>query len=114
MWKCTSLWVRPGAVTTGYDCIGQDTSRFGSTQPSGGQVTLTITTGNAPGNAPGIGGTCPNCGISIGAVGNVDNDAAGDVWVISTSDYTSSGPCPDGATGSAGVPHNAYNDVSCE
>lgn len=112
---CGSLWARPGSATTGYDCIGHDTARFGSTVPTAGAATLALTSGNAPASgAAGVGGTCPSCGVTVKAYGNVDNDSLADLWVISTSDMTSSGNCPDGATASAGVPHNAYNDVSCE
>ncbi len=115
---CTSIWSRPGAVTTGYECIGHDTARFGSTVPSSGAVSYAVSSGNAPAittaGGAGVGGTCPNCGVSMKAYGNVDNDALADAWIISTSDMTSSGTCTDGATASAGVPHNGYNDVSCE
>lgn len=34
----------------------------------------------------GIEGTCPECNVTLGCIGNVDDDAELDVWTISTKD----------------------------
>ena len=34
----------------------------------------------------GLSGTCPDCQLTVGCVGNLDDDPAVDVWSISTAD----------------------------
>lgn len=34
----------------------------------------------------GVEGTCPECNVTLGCIGNVDDDAELDVWTISTKD----------------------------
>jgi type IV pilus assembly protein PilA len=54
----------------------------------------------------GIKGTCPQCNVTIIAVGNIDSHATADVWSISTEDRTiGSEKVP------AGTPHCHVNDV---
>ncbi len=111
-------WTRPGGAPTagGFDVITNDTVRFPDPGVSTKPTNLTASlTGNAISSA-GVNGTCPNCGFTGAATGNVDNDSNIDEWWISSGDATSA----KGATGcypestlAAGVPYNAYNDVSC-
>jgi type IV pilus assembly protein PilA len=55
-------------------------------------------------------------GIIAQAVGNVDNDAAGDVWEVGVSMALSvaGSVCADAQSGPSGVPINAWNDVNCD
>ena len=110
-----TAWVRPGAApTTGYTEVENDTVRFPGTLAA--PTALTVTPGgNAPTTA-GVGGTCPTCGFSCNAVGNVDNDSQLDVWWMSSGDATgfASGSCRPELNLAAGVPFNDTNDVSCD
>jgi type IV pilus assembly protein PilA len=116
---CAVPWNRPGTAPTagtGYDCVTNDTKRFpdsavaGTVTALGGALTL-----NAPTTA-GVSGTCPNCGFTGSAMGNVDNDTALDMWYIASGDNTTQtgGTCQPEAVMSAGVPFNLNNDVSCD
>ena len=113
----TPAWVRPGGApaTGGYVAITNDTMRF----PDPNVKTLPTALGVAPVGAPaasGVSGTCPNCGFTGDATGNVDNDSNIDAWYMSTGDATSesgvAGCYPENNL-AAGVPYNSYNDVSC-
>jgi len=111
---CTSTWNRPGAApAAGYDCLSQDSTRFPGTLAAPAALSTTLS-GNAP-NVPGIGGTCPSCGFSAGAVGNVDTDTVLDVWFISSgSGSGSAGPCTPEANIVAGVPYTVSSDTICD
>jgi type IV pilus assembly protein PilA len=117
--SCVAAWTRPGtapATTNGYDCIENDSTRFPDPAVAGTPTTLgAALSGNGPA-AAGVGGTCPNCGFTGVAQGNVDNDTALDVWYISSGDNTnqSGGTCRPETVMSAGVPFNLNNDVSCD
>jgi type IV pilus assembly protein PilA len=115
----TNCWDRTSAgvpaPSAGYDCITQEKARFGA-------AALTLDAwaaalgGNAP-NTPGVNGTCPTCGFTAGAAGNVDNDAKIDTWFISSGDATGVTSTCGNTTElevPAGVPFNNYNDVSCD
>jgi len=98
------------ARTAADGCIGQDQARF-ETPPVGG--------GGLGGVAMGVDGDCPNCEFGASAVGNVDNDPAGDSWVITS--INAGVAIGEGACGvdtdvplSGGEPGNVYNDVSCK
>jgi type IV pilus assembly protein PilA len=55
----------------------------------------------------GMRGECPaDCGITAVAVGNIDGDAAVDVWSVSTDKRTI-----DGEVVAAGVPHHDVDDL---
>ena len=115
----TNVWTRPGPApggATGYDAISNDTQRFPDSTVATAPATVGGTfSGNATGTA-GINGTCPNCGFTANATGNVDNDSAIDVWYISSGDNSaaSGGTCQPEVVMSAGVPFNLNNDVSCD
>ena len=55
----------------------------------------------------GVKGRCPDCGIVIAAVGNIDNDPDLDVWSIATFPRTG----PKGESIPAGVPFNDLSDL---
>jgi type IV pilus assembly protein PilA len=55
----------------------------------------------------GVRGTCPECAVTVVAIGNIDNDDTLDVWSISSEDRVAA----DGTTVPAGVPMNHINDV---
>ncbi|NTX12702.1 prepilin-type N-terminal cleavage/methylation domain-containing protein [Myxococcus sp. CA056] len=88
-------------------CIGQDSARFNQAP-----------TVAAPMGKIGVDGNCPNCEFYATAAGNVDNDAFGDTWgitslaTVSTALTNTCGIDPPGTIG-GGEPGNAYNDVSC-
>lgn len=87
-------------------CIGQDSAKF-ATPPAAKNAIAAL----------GVVGTCPSCSFAANAVGNVDNDAVGDAWGITSAPTgaTLAGTCGvDSSAISAGEPGNAYNDVSCE
>ncbi|WP_304504064.1 type IV pilin protein [Corallococcus sp. EGB] len=95
-----------GRVDAKTGCIGQDSGKF-ATAPTAANAFGTL----------GIEGTCPSCNFYANAIGNVDNDPAGDVWGITSNPTggTLTGTCGvDTTISSAGEPGNAYNDVSCE
>jgi type IV pilus assembly protein PilA len=103
------------ALSTGFDCITQEKARFGAAEPPMDAWTATLT-GNAL-VTPSVNGTCPNCGFTAGAAGNVDNDAKTDTWFISSGDATGVASTCGNTTETevpAGVPFNNYNDVSCD
>ncbi|RKH43306.1 prepilin-type N-terminal cleavage/methylation domain-containing protein [Corallococcus sp. AB050B] len=90
-------------------CIGQDVAKF-LTAPAAKDAIAAL--GVQPAAAD-----CPNCFFSANAVGNVDNDAMGDAWGITSSPTgaTLAGTCGvDTNLVAAGEPGNAYNDVSCD
>ena len=62
----------------------------------------------AGGVAPGVFGSCPDCGIVAVCVGTIDNDATLDVWSVSTAERRG----PQGEPIPAGTPFNDVNDVS--
>ena len=101
------------APVTGFDCMTQDTDKFPG-------ALATIAWGAAPNqNAPaaeGVGGTCPACGFTSSATGNVDTDTVLDSWYISSGDATGvAANCGNPDTVSvAGVPFNNSNDVNCD
>ncbi|MCP3105090.1 prepilin-type N-terminal cleavage/methylation domain-containing protein [Myxococcus sp. K15C18031901] len=100
------------ARTASTGCIGQDSARF-TTAPAGNGSTIP---GTAMGVEPGV-TSCPNCEFRAGAVGNVDNDPAGDSWIITSinTGITLTGTCGvDSTTLGGGEPGNIYNDVSCK
>ncbi|GMU09727.1 hypothetical protein ASNO1_59810 [Corallococcus caeni] len=97
------------ARTASAGCIGQDSAKF-NTAPAAKDAIAAL------GVQPAV-ANCPNCFFSANAVGNVDNDAAGDAWGITSnpSGATLAGTCGvDTTLISAGEPGNSYNDVSCE
>ncbi len=103
------------APSTGYDCITQEKARFGTAEPAMDTWAATLT-GNAT-VAAGVNGTCPTCGFTASAAGNVDNDAKIDTWFISSGDATGVASTCGNTTETevpAGVPFNNYNDVSCD
>jgi type IV pilus assembly protein PilA len=109
-------WSRPGtAPSTGYEEVTNDTIRFPGTLGTG--ANLSPIPSSAAANA-GVQGTCPNCGFTASASGNVDNDVFVDQWYISSGDASGYSPggagCRPEATLSAGVPFNDSNDVSCD
>jgi type II secretory pathway pseudopilin PulG len=55
----------------------------------------------------GVRGTCPECAVTVVAIGNIDNDDTLDVWSISSEDRVAA----DGTMVPAGVPMNHINDV---
>lgn len=55
----------------------------------------------------GVHGQCPDCSLTIACAGNVDGDAALDVWTVSTRDRTG----PSGAPVRAGVPRHDVDDL---
>ena len=90
-------------------CIGQDLAKFTQTSDVGADP---VAVGVLPDAA-----SCPNCEFAAMAVGNVDNDPAGDTWAITStiSTTTLQGTCGvDSANLGAGEPGNAFNDVSCD
>jgi type IV pilus assembly protein PilA len=110
-----SPWARPGtAPAAGFEQISNDTVRFPDPSVSSDATAL----GTAPTGASvnsGITGTCPNCGFTGSAVGNVDNDTVLDMWFISSGDATQgTQSCQPETSLSAGVPFNRSNDVSCD
>lgn len=113
-------WTRDGTAANsvgpaaGYSCITQQTDRFGTATPTFSAWTAALT-GNAA-STEGVNGTCPSCGFSASATGNVDNDAKYDSWFISSGDATSTtANCGNtDTTDAAGVPYNNYNDVACD
>jgi type IV pilus assembly protein PilA len=114
----SSIWTRPGsAPSTGYDAITNDIARFGTLSASTAGDLAQTPSMLAPTNA-GVGGTCPSCGFTGTAIGNVDNDPFLDAWHMSSGDasgFTVGGAhCIAEATLSAGVPFNDSNDVTCD
>jgi type IV pilus assembly protein PilA len=115
---CAAPWARPGSVaTTGYDCVTQDTARFGAGTPAPDTWGVTFPAGQYatpdPGVAPDV-TSCPNCGFTGAAAGNVDNDSTTDTWFISSADgsgITSTCGVQE-ASDPGGVPYNNCNDVS--
>ncbi|MBN8226223.1 prepilin-type N-terminal cleavage/methylation domain-containing protein [Corallococcus macrosporus] len=90
-------------------CIGQDSGKFPKV-PAAKDAIAAL--GVQPAAAD-----CPNCFFSANAVGNVDNDEAGDAWGITSNPTgaTLANTCGvDTTLTAAGEPSNAYNDVSCE
>ncbi len=114
----TGTWARATAgevAPNAFSCIGQEQSRFGTAVPAADAWTATLT-GNAT-TAAGVNGTCPNCGFTASAAGNVDNDSKIDTWYISSGDATAvASTCGNTTETSvpAGVPFNNYNDVACD
>jgi type IV pilus assembly protein PilA len=108
-------WVRPGtAPASGYTAIANDSVRFQDTTVSNDATVLGTAPTGAPSNA-GVTGTCPNCGFTGSAVGNVDNDTVLDTWFVSSGDGTQAAVvCQPEVSLSAGVPFNRINDVSCD
>lgn len=84
---------RPDAVG-----IGLDTRRHPQQSNEGAREA--IPAGLA--ESLGISGNCPDCGITIVAAGNIDNDETIDIWSISTRDRPGA---------KAGVLVNDVNDV---
>ncbi|RKH48681.1 type IV pilin protein [Corallococcus llansteffanensis] len=98
-----------GRVAAKTGCIGQDKAKFTTAPPAANAL-------SALGVQPSL-AACPSCFFSANAIGNVDNDAAGDVWGITASPTgeTLALNCGIDTTKiAAGEPGNAYNDVSCE
>ena len=65
----------------------------------------------------GLGGTCPDCNITMTAAGTVDGEQVGmDSWYIATKDSVSApvNGCGTAANVPAGVPTNTFNDVNCD
>ena len=90
-------------------CIGQDIGKFPTAPAAANALT-------ALGVQPSV-AACPSCFFSANALGNVDNDAAGDVWGITanpTGETLALNCGIDTTKIAAGEPGNAYNDVSCE
>ncbi len=115
-----SPWQRPGTAPGEYSEIANDTARFPATSAA-----PTWAPGTLSGNAPttvGVGGTCPECGFTGSARGNVDSDAINDAWWMSSGDSTAIATVACSATGggnsdttiAAGVAYNNDNDVSCD
>lgn len=73
--------------------------------------------GNLPATSPGPGIAQGSSGSVIAqAIGTVDNDTENDTWSVGvgvTLDIAASGQCWERQNGTAGVPINEYNDVSC-
>jgi type IV pilus assembly protein PilA len=68
-------------------------------------------------DAVGVFGTCPACDFAARAIGNVDNDAAGDEWFISSQFITTAAAtaCAElTASSQPGAAFNAHNDVNCD
>ncbi len=110
------LWSRPNPVGGAYSCITNDMARFPDTNTATAPAALgTALSANAP-TTSGVNGTCPNCGFTGDATGNVDNDSVIDAWYISSGDATTQqgvAGCYPENTFAAGVPYNSNNDVSC-
>ena len=116
----TGAWARPGTtIPTSYSCVDANT-KFGTTANG-----ATIPTGNwaavgAPAYQPATAGvspdvaSCPQCGFSLVAVGNVDNDTNLDVWYIGTggATVTANGGISPETQMISGVPFNDVNDVA--
>nr|WP_324289155.1 prepilin-type N-terminal cleavage/methylation domain-containing protein [Myxococcus sp. MISCRS1] len=96
------------ARTYGAGCIGQDLARFAKTPTASAPLTAGVTPAATD---------CPNCEFNATAIGNVDNDPAGDTWGITSfasSPTTLTNTCGVDTTSiGGGEPGNAYNDVSC-
>jgi type IV pilus assembly protein PilA len=69
----------------------------------------------APAAAPAINWGAGG-GAIVQAIGNVDNDAAGDTWEIGLqiSITTALTSCSDPSNSPSGIPANTYNDVNCD
>ncbi len=93
-------------------CIGQDSAKF--TAPPAGATAEPVAAADI-GVLPNA-AACPNCEFAATAVGNVDNDAEGDTWAITSALSTTTliNNCGVDTTSlGAGEPGNSYNDVSC-
>jgi type IV pilus assembly protein PilA len=91
--------------TEGAVAVSVDTFRHGTMQP--------LSTADLPPDVAerlGLSGQCPDCNITMACIGNVDNDAALDVWVISTGDLDLQDE--DGLAAQAGVPLNLVSDLT--
>jgi type IV pilus assembly protein PilA len=97
---------RTGAQHTpeaGAVAVNVDTFKFANLQP--------LSVDDLPSNVVdvlGVSGQCPDCNITVACAGNIDNDEALDVWLISTGrlDFQ------DELTGEAAEPGTPVNVVS--
>ncbi|RKH43836.1 prepilin-type N-terminal cleavage/methylation domain-containing protein [Corallococcus sicarius] len=106
---CSEIAASNARTNANKGCIGQDSAKF-PTAPTAANAISSL--GVQPSAA-----ACPSCFFSANAIGNVDNDAAGDVWGITASPTgeTLALNCGIDTTRiAAGEPGNAYNDVSCQ
>ena len=110
---CASTWSRPGPTpSTGYDCISQDTTRYPGTLAAPAPI---VALSNFAPSVAGVAGTCPACGFSGTAVGNIDTDAVTDQWIISTGSGTPGiNSCNLEGELAAGVPYLINSDAQCD
>ena len=110
---CSTVWNRPGPQpSAGYDCISQDTTRYPGTLSA--PPALSALDSFAPTTA-GVSGSCPLCGFTGTATGNIDTDTVLDQWAISSGggSQTVTG-CNSDAKLVAGVPYLIISDVQCD
>ena len=105
---------RTTTSTGAYSCVSQDTNKF-AVGVSAATPALGTLSNSASGTVVGVNGTCPTCGFTHQAAGNVDNDADNDNWAITNGDGTGAtgSACNDGTVVSGGVAYNMYNDAAC-
>jgi hypothetical protein len=91
--------------TEGAVAVSVDTFRYGHMQP--------LSTEDLPQDVVdqlGLSGQCPECEITMACAGNVDNDEALDVWLISTGALDLQDE--KGQAAEPGVPLNVFNDIN--
>jgi len=94
-----------GTVDDDMTGVTVDYAKYGSAMPPDAAMFAAIPPALAA--TLGVSGTCPEkCSVVVVAVGNVDTDAALDVWSISTDERVI-----DGETVPAGVPHQHVDDL---
>lgn len=125
---CGTMQNRALAVPpqTAFDCgITADILRYGpnivpTTLPARQSVNFTSPlVGNAALAPDTVGtnlGNCPNCDFAARAVGNIDNDGAGDEFFVSSQFGSAAGAgCAEAYAGLApGTALWAHNDVNCD
>lgn len=123
---CTEMRDRTAAVEGAGRCgVSADVFRYQAnivpttlTYPGSVTWVPTITANTAiPVDSIGVNGAdCPNCDFAASATGNVDNDAAGDWWVVGSQfGQTAGSECSEQLESEQpGAPINLYNDVNCD
>jgi hypothetical protein len=92
-------------VPAGAVAIGADTFRFTYLRPLDGEALHPSLQARL-----GVSGTCPACDITLACVGNTDDDATLDVWMISTGALDLQDV--DGEAAEPGVPMQLVDDTN--
>lgn len=115
---CTYQVRSGGTITTpnGANCISADLSRFPTSAVAHTPAPISVSftgSGTSP-EVPGLGGSCPSCGILAVGTANLDNELTGiDTWIISTKAGTAV-TCGSADTNLVpGMVLQIKNDVSC-